>query len=668
MRLKITIGLLLAGITLALYWPVRNFDLVQYDDPQFLTENPEIQSGLNGHSLAWAMGGVVAANWHPVTTLSFVLGHQFWGLNPGAEHLVNAGFHALNAALLFLVLLCLTQSTWRSAVVAALFAWHPLRVESVAWIAERKDVLSVFFMLLTLWAYARYAQRVTRGHMQVTGTKAISPTSGSSPVTRHPSLLYWLALFFFALGLMSKAMLVTLPFLLLLLDVWPLGRVTSDLWRVPCGKNKKPARSMVTPSTLNSQLSTLFLEKWPFFALAAAFSIITFLVQRGASAAPSWIAGSGASAGKHLMSYLRYLGWKVRGQQPGGILSISLRQPFLFRPVARLGNLGGRIDSGPLISSRLPPAAGTGNLYLAVGWFWYLGTMVPAIGFVQVGSQGMADRTTYIPLIGPVISLVWLLSDKWGSKLFPGRCCQSWPRSFWPQASGKPGVSFNSGKIRTASSEEQEDHAEHADNLDEERVQFAEVTDFQRQVPGGDDRFQARPGGWQVGGVVQLQGDGGDLVGASAVDQLLRQWQRHGDVVVVEFLDRLDVDAGNLETDDIGGAVGGGGQQVDRRGAGAGGVAALLGVRKVGKTGVERRGGADGNGLRWGRGAVRHMQRGAKSQHAGDAADQSRRAERWRRSGGRPAGRCGRRRSRSTGACAAGRCQRGRRRRRFSTR
>src|SRR5208282_730223 len=155
MRQNLFICLLLAGITFALYWPVRNFDLVQYDDPSFLTDNPEIRSGLNGHSLAWAMTGAVAANWHPVTNLSFVLGHQFWGTNPGAEHLVNILFHALNAALLFLVLLRLTEFPWRSAVAAALFAWHPLRVESVAWIAERKDVLSVFFFLLTLLCYAK---------------------------------------------------------------------------------------------------------------------------------------------------------------------------------------------------------------------------------------------------------------------------------------------------------------------------------------------------------------------------------------------------------------------------------------------------------------------------------------------------------------------------------
>jgi hypothetical protein len=183
MRLNIFICLLLAGITLMVYWPAGSYEAVYYDDTSF-TENPEVQSGLNGHSFIWAMSGVVAANWHPVTSLSFVLGHQFWGFNPGAEHLANVIFHALNAVLLFLVLEQMTRlrpeaSTpdmvetrgrearltgrsalpyWRCAVVAALFAWHPLRVESVAWIAERKDVLCAFFFFLTLLAWGRYAQ------------------------------------------------------------------------------------------------------------------------------------------------------------------------------------------------------------------------------------------------------------------------------------------------------------------------------------------------------------------------------------------------------------------------------------------------------------------------------------------------------------------------------
>ena len=251
MRRNIFICLLLAGITLAIYWPVRHYGIIYYDDPYFISETPEINAGLTGHSLAWAFTGVVLANWHPATNLTFLLTHQFWGANPGVEHLVNAVFHALNAVLLFLVLTQMMSlrhddpqrpydspprtakktvnapitatapqagATWRCAVVAAIFAWHPLRVESVAWISERKDVLCGFFFLLTLWAYARYAQKQASG------------------VRRLASGDYWLALLFFVLGLMSKPMIVTLPFVLLLLDFWPLSRVRI----AECGVKKIP--------------------------------------------------------------------------------------------------------------------------------------------------------------------------------------------------------------------------------------------------------------------------------------------------------------------------------------------------------------------------------------------------------------------------------------------
>ena len=409
MRRNLVICLLLAGITFALYWPVRNFDLVQYDDPLFLTENLEIQSGLNGHSLHWAMTGVVAANWHPVTSLSFVLGHQLWGTNPGAEHLVNAGFHALNAALLFLVLLQLTQSPWRSAVVAALFAWHPLRVESVAWIAERKDVLSVFFLFLTLLAWARYAQGRSR-------VESREPRAGSYSLALDPrrwTLDYYLALVFFALGLMSKAMLVTVPFGLLLLDAWPLGRVTSDMWQGTKNKKTSPRRS-----TLNAHLSTLLREKWPFFLLATGFSIVTFVVQRGESATPSLAQlGLELRLENVIVSYLRYLAWTVWPANLAAYYSFPFDHHFYLAlwPDWAMG-MGAVLLAG---ISVLCLKQIVRRPYLAVGWFWYLGTMVPVIGLVQVGGQGMADRYTYIPLIGPVISLVWLVAEKWPAKIFP---------------------------------------------------------------------------------------------------------------------------------------------------------------------------------------------------------------------------------------------------------
>ncbi len=377
MRRDLLICLLLAGITFTLYWPARNFDLVQYDDPLFLTDNPEIQSGLNVHSLAWAMCGVVAANWHPVTNLSFILVHQFWGTNPGAEHLVNAVFHALNGALLFLVLRRLTRSSWRSAVVAALFAWHPLRVESVAWIAERKDVLSVFFFLLTLLCYAK---AVTSVRCQVSGTeKAIRPPI-MSRVTGHVSLFYWLAVLFFALGLMSKAMLVTVPFVLLLLDFWPLCRIADYRLRIA---DWKP----------------LLVEKIPFFALAGVASVVTYLVQQhGSSMVPVENMPPGARVGNALISYCRYMGklfWPVD-------LAVFYPHPGHW-PQAQVLLAGGLLV-GLTVCIFVQRMRGP---YLLVGWLWFLGTLVPVIGLVQVGGQSMADRYTYIPSLGLLILVVW---------------------------------------------------------------------------------------------------------------------------------------------------------------------------------------------------------------------------------------------------------------------
>ena len=307
MRRDLFICLLLAGITLAIYWPARNFDLYRVDDPLFLTETPEIQSGLNGHSVFWAMTGVVAVNWHPVTNLSFVLGHQFWGTNPGAEHLVNVVIHALNAALLFLVLQQMTRSPWRSAAVAALFAWHPLRVESVAWIAERKDVLSVFFFFLTLWAWTCCVEK----------SKIQSPKS---------KVWYGLALVFFALGLMSKAMLVTLPFVLLLLDVWPLQRWS----RVEGRRSSK---------TAVSALGSLILEKWPFLVLAATVSVITFMVQHSGAATMSLkMLGSGIRLENVIVSYLRYLAWTFWPANLAPYYSFPSTAIFISRcgPIGRL--------------------------------------------------------------------------------------------------------------------------------------------------------------------------------------------------------------------------------------------------------------------------------------------------------------------------------------------
>jgi tetratricopeptide (TPR) repeat protein len=404
------ICLFLAGITVAVYWPARHYGIIYYDDPLFTTENDMVKSGLNWQSVWWALSSVVVANWHPVTSLSFVLDHQFFGTNPGAEHLVNVLFHAANAALLFLVLNKMSGATWRSAAVAALFVWHPLRVESVAWISERKDVLCGFFFMLTLWAYARYAQK----------SKVQSPKS---------KVFYWLALVFFALGLMSKAMLVTVPFLLVLLDFWPLRRISEfgvrpalrSLWAKDGSSELKNASR---PSTLNPvkgrgrvaqlyaalrpQLSTLLLEKWPFFALSAFFCGITFLVQKEFAAMVSFDRLTlGDRISNAVSSYLQYL---VKLFWPA---KLAVIYPY---PKSHDALEGWLIALLLAAVSVLCICQLFRRPYLAVGWFWYLGTMLPVIGLVQVGGQAMADRYTYIPLIGPVISLVWLAAE-----VFPSR-------------------------------------------------------------------------------------------------------------------------------------------------------------------------------------------------------------------------------------------------------
>ena len=434
MRRNIIICLLLAGITLAIYWPVRNFDLICFDDPYFLTDSPEVRSGLNWHSFRWAMTSVVATNWHPVTSLSFVATHQLFGSNPGVEHLVNGVFHMANAVLLFLLLKRLTGGTWRSAMVAALFAWHPLRVESVAWISERKDMLNGFFFLLTLLFYTRFAQATSLR----TGTLNAKSGDKGSGVWRPGSGDYCLALVFFALGLMSKAMLVTVPFLLLLLDIWPLGRLRI----VDCGlrsqKNSVPQLSGATTGRVETdrrreqseggstpwrdeakrrRLNHLLFEKWPFFALSVLFCVITFMVQQRSPAMPSLDRlGLGIRLDNVIVSYLRYLGktvWPVD-------LAAHYPLPLNDRSYLALWPDWQILAAALLLVgvSFLCVCQLARRPWLAVGWFWYLGTMLPVIGLVQVGGQGMADHYTYIPMIGPAISLVWLAAEKWNSGRF----------------------------------------------------------------------------------------------------------------------------------------------------------------------------------------------------------------------------------------------------------
>jgi tetratricopeptide (TPR) repeat protein len=374
------ICLALAVITTALYWPMTHHVFVNFDDDDYITNNSHVQAGLTWAGVIWAFQTGAAANWHPLTWLSHMLDCQLYGLYPGGHHSTNLIFHVVNTLLLFLWLNQLTGALWRGAFVAALFAWHPLHVESVAWASERKDVLSAFFWMLTLIAYTRNARE----------SKVHSPQS---------KVFYGLSLLAFACGLMSKPMVVTLPFVLLLLDFWPLERFSCFSFHVSRSNQ---------PSTLNPQPSTmsavrLLCEKLPFFALTMAASVVTYFVQTSGRAlwSPGVLSLSDRVANA-LWAYDRYISktfWPVD-------LSIFYPHPYHWPPGLAIGSaLLLALWSGLSIwRARQYP-------YLFVGWFWFLGTLVPTIGLVQVGSQSMADRYMYIPSIGLFILVAWGIND-----------------------------------------------------------------------------------------------------------------------------------------------------------------------------------------------------------------------------------------------------------------
>lgn len=382
-RLEWIIVFFLVGITLAIYWPVRHFDLVYFDDPMMMTDCPEVQAGLTWASVKWAFTGVVMANWNPLTSLSFLAVAEFFGVAPGPHHLVNAVIHALNAGLLFLLLWRLTGATWRSAVAAAIFAWHPQRVESVAWIIERKDVLCGFFFLLALWLYAQFVTQIKAGGQN------------PSAVIRRRKWFYFGSLLAFALALLSKPMAVTLPFVLLLLDYWPLRRIPD-------------ARFLI------SDWKKLIFEKWPFFILMLGGCLATYCLQHDNAAMVPWTQlGLAARVPNVVAGYAAYLAqlfWPVD-------FAAIYPYPKSFDGIgtALKAALLLAVSAGCLAQLRRRP-------WLAVGWCWYLGMAVPVIGLVQVGGQAMADRYTYLPLIGPVVALVWtaaeIFSRARGGKIF----------------------------------------------------------------------------------------------------------------------------------------------------------------------------------------------------------------------------------------------------------
>ncbi len=381
----------LAVIVWVVFGQTLGHEFVNYDDDEYVYENPEVVRGLTFQGIIWAFTHVHCSNWHPLTWISHMLDCQVYGLSPGGHHLTNVLLHTATAILLFLVLRRMTGYLWRSAFVAAVFAIHPLRVESVAWVAERKDVLSGLFFMLTLWAYTRYAQGVTGDACRATRT---NPTL--SPATRHPSLFYCLVLMFFALGLMCKPMLVTLPLVLLLLDYWPLRRISEF------GVRSSELENTLRPSTLNPQLSTLFLEKLPLLGLAVASCVVTIFAQHE-TIQPFENISLPLRAGNASISCVAYLGQMF---WPAGL---AVLYPF---PAAG-------IEVSEVVVSLVLLAGISGGVFILrgrcpcflTGWLWYLIMLLPVIGIVQVGVQARADRYAYLPQIGLYLMLTWAAAD-----------------------------------------------------------------------------------------------------------------------------------------------------------------------------------------------------------------------------------------------------------------
>jgi hypothetical protein len=354
MRRELLVGFLLVAAVALVYCPVHSYPFVLLDDPAYVTENSVVRRGLTPEGVSFAFTGVTAGNWHPLTMLSHMLDCQLFGARAAGawgHHLTSLGLHAANTLLLFLVLRAMTGAVWRSGLAAALFGLHPLHVESVAWISERKDVLSTFFFLLMLLAYFKYSQRRT--------------------VPRYLAVFVLLAL-----GLMSKPMLVTAPFVLLLLDYWPLGR-TARGWK---------------------SLAPLIVEKIPLLVLAGLSAAMTFVVQRSSGA----------------MGMLGRLTLATRLENAVWAYGIYLEKAFWPHPLAAIYPyarhkaidvlvIGVALVAITVAAQRLAKI----TPYLPVGWWWYVITMLPVIGLVQVGVQSLADRYTYIPLIGPFIIAAW---------------------------------------------------------------------------------------------------------------------------------------------------------------------------------------------------------------------------------------------------------------------
>jgi protein O-mannosyl-transferase len=362
----IILCLLLVVATLALYNSVSHYPFVNFDDNHYVTENLHVRAGLTWDTITWAFGSLEEYNWHPLTWISHALDCQLFGLNPAGHHYTNVLLHAVNAVLLFLLLQRATGFTWRSLMVAALFAFHPINVESVAWISERKNVLSMLFFLLALGAYGWYVRKPVIGR-------------------------YAMVVLLFALGLMAKPQIITFPFVLLLCDYWPLGRMGPTL------SGSQPKRSF----------SWLVLEKLPLLAMSAASALITMKAQSTGRAVYSLADVSlSIRLENAVVAYARYVGkafWPsnlcVLYPHPLGLLQMrQVAGAFLFL---------GTVTIVVFIAKR--------QRYLIVGWLWFLGTLVPMIGLVQVGDQALADRYAYLSFIGLFVMVCWSIAD-WSSQ------------------------------------------------------------------------------------------------------------------------------------------------------------------------------------------------------------------------------------------------------------
>ena len=354
-------SLLLVVATLAVYNPVNRNAFVNFDDDHYITHNLQVRAGVNWETIEWAFHGYHEANWHPLTWISHAVDCELFGLNPAGHHYMNVVLHAIDAILLFLLLQSATGFTWRSLMVAALFALHPVNVESVAWASERKNVLSMMFLLLTMQAYGWYVKKPAFGR-------------------------YVAVMALFACGLMSKPQVITLPFLLLLWDYWPLGRMESD-----------------AAGTSKQTLARLIYEKIPLFVLSLASAVITMQAQRaGGAIHSSVIYPGGLRLQNAIVSYARYIGKAFWPTKLSPLYPHPLDLLHAWQVIASIFFL-------VLVTAVIWARRRRG--YLETGWFWFLGSLVPMIGLVQVGEQAMADRYAYLPFIGLFILAVWGLAE-----------------------------------------------------------------------------------------------------------------------------------------------------------------------------------------------------------------------------------------------------------------